>query len=50
MTEHGHVASIRDPKLVLTDRMVEILRQIAAGIKARDISKRLGIVVDSSRM
>ena len=33
MTHYVHVASRQDPNLVLTDRMVEILREIAAGRK-----------------
>jgi DNA-binding CsgD family transcriptional regulator len=47
MTQHVHVASRQDPNLLLTGRMVEILRQIAAGGKASEISKALGIAVDT---
>ena len=47
MTQYVHVASRQDPNLALKGRMVEILQLIAAGRKASEISKALGIAVDT---
>ena len=45
MTHYVHVVSRENPDLRLTEHMVEILRLIAGGKKAREISQELGNAV-----
>ena len=47
MTRVVHVASRQDPTLVLTIRMIEFLREIAAGRKAHETAKAFGIAEDT---